>query len=116
MPTPYTRTEAPPAAPGARPRLERPLAGRWLGGVCVGIAEHLGMPVKGMKARHALDTAQHLGPRPRRQLHKAQHGKQHDKQDSLQRTDPDHAESGDHRQQELALVDGPETLQRAQIE
>jgi len=49
MPTPYTRTEAPPAAPGARPRLERPLAGRWLGGVCVGIAEHLGMPVKGIR-------------------------------------------------------------------
>ena len=50
MPTPYTRTEAPPAAPGARPRLERPLAGRWLGGVR-GIAEHLGMPVKGIRGR-----------------------------------------------------------------
>ncbi|MEO6020112.1 MAG: PspC domain-containing protein [Knoellia sp.] len=47
MPTPYERV-APPTDPPAsvRPPLQRPLHGRWLGGVCVGIAHHLGVERK----------------------------------------------------------------------
>ncbi|CCI52429.1 ATP-binding protein [Nostocoides jenkinsii] len=41
MPTPYAA--APAAAP---PRLVRPLAGRQVAGVCAGLAEHLGVPVR----------------------------------------------------------------------
>lgn len=45
-------TAAPPRSPlpgrsaGSRTPLARPLAGRHLGGVCVGIAEHLGLPAR----------------------------------------------------------------------
>lgn len=42
MATPYERLVQPGVVPqGGRPALTRPLNGRWLGGVCAGIAEHL---------------------------------------------------------------------------
>lgn len=46
MATPYERERLRDQAvdlPGGRPALTRPLGGRWLGGVCAGIAEHLGV-------------------------------------------------------------------------
>ncbi|KGN37349.1 ATP-binding protein [Knoellia subterranea] len=44
MATPYERLRDQAAdAPPGRPALTRPLDGRWLGGVCAGIAEHLGV-------------------------------------------------------------------------
>ena len=52
MPTPYDRSSLEaatrPAAPGVagRPPLTRPVAGRRLGGVCAGIARHLGVSVR----------------------------------------------------------------------
>lgn len=39
----------PPTSVAVRPRLERPLAGRWLGGVCAGTAEHLGVDVRAVR-------------------------------------------------------------------
>lgn len=47
MPTPYDRYA--PAPVPARPRLERPLAGRWLGGVCAGIGAHLGVDPRAVR-------------------------------------------------------------------
>ncbi|MFW5469232.1 PspC domain-containing protein [Knoellia sp. CPCC 206435] len=42
MPTPYERVAPPTDLPATgRPPLTRPLRGRWIGGVCAGIAEHL---------------------------------------------------------------------------
>jgi signal transduction histidine kinase/phage shock protein PspC (stress-responsive transcriptional regulator) len=48
VPTPYELPH-PPIGPGERrpvPRLERPVRGRHLGGVCAGLAEHLGLNVR----------------------------------------------------------------------
>ena len=48
MPTPYELPQ-PPIAPGeVRPvhRLERPVQGRYVGGVCAGLAQHLGLSVR----------------------------------------------------------------------
>jgi len=48
VPTPY-QLPPPPIAPGRRPvvhRLERPVQGRHIGGVCAGLAEHLGLNVR----------------------------------------------------------------------
>lgn len=63
MATPYTRAPGPHLAgatgPG-RPPLVRPLAGRWLGGVCAGVALHLGVDVRGI--RIALVILGFLGP------------------------------------------------------
>lgn len=64
MPTPYTRAPG-PQPPGAavvpqRPPLVRPLDGRWLGGVCSGVAQHLGVDVGGI--RIALVVLGFLGP------------------------------------------------------
>lgn len=63
MSTPYTRPGTPPlGSPQAtrRPPLERPLAGRWLGGVCTGVARHLGVDARGI--RIALLLLGVLGP------------------------------------------------------
>lgn len=47
MPTPYERVAQPAEVPlPGRPPLTRPLSGRLVGGVCAGIAEHLGMSVR----------------------------------------------------------------------
>jgi signal transduction histidine kinase/phage shock protein PspC (stress-responsive transcriptional regulator) len=45
MPIPYERPVDAPAAPAA-PRLVRPVDGRQISGVCIGLAEHLGLPVR----------------------------------------------------------------------
>ncbi len=45
MPIPYERPVDAPTAPAA-PRLVRPVDGRQVSGVCIGLAEHLGLPVK----------------------------------------------------------------------
>ena len=60
MATPYDRPPAVSPRPGARPRLERPLAGRWLGGVCIGIADHLGLDPRAI--RWAVAATAILGP------------------------------------------------------
>ncbi len=65
VPTPYQRPVAQLAGGvGAgrtpRPPLVRPLGGRWLGGVCVGVADHLGVDVRGI--RFALAVLTVLGP------------------------------------------------------
>ena len=50
MPTPYERSESVPGARGAprraRPLLHRPVEGRVVGGVCAGLALHLGWDVR----------------------------------------------------------------------
>lgn len=45
MHTPYEVPGGMPAARGQRPPLRRPVRGRVVGGVCAGVAEHLGLPV-----------------------------------------------------------------------
>jgi signal transduction histidine kinase/phage shock protein PspC (stress-responsive transcriptional regulator) len=45
MPTPYERIPAPADQP-VRPVLTRPASGRMVAGVCAGVAQHLGVPVK----------------------------------------------------------------------
>jgi len=47
VPTPYERVASPADLPApGRPPLTRPVAGRWVGGVCVGIAEHLDVSLR----------------------------------------------------------------------
>ncbi len=47
MPTPYERVTQPVELPApGRPPLTRPLSGRWIGGVCAGIAEHLDVSLR----------------------------------------------------------------------
>ena len=47
MPTPYERVTQPAELPApGRPPLTRPLSGRWIGGVCAGIAEHLDVSLR----------------------------------------------------------------------
>jgi len=42
VPTPYERVSQPSDVPvQGRPALTRPVRGRWVGGVCAGIAQHL---------------------------------------------------------------------------
>lgn len=53
MPIPYARPVDAPAAPAA-PRLVRPVAGRQVSGVCVGLAEHLALPVKHVRIAFVL--------------------------------------------------------------
>lgn len=48
MPTPYEPRSA--EAVTATPRLMRPREGRWLAGVCQGLAVHLGLPVMAVRA------------------------------------------------------------------
>lgn len=60
MATPYDRHLTGPAPAGSRPRLERPLAGRSLAGVCAGIAAHLGVDVRGVRWAFVVLTV--LGP------------------------------------------------------
>jgi len=54
--TPYELPQS-PTGPGARRparRLERPVQGRYLGGVCAGLAEHLGLNVRHVRLAFAL--------------------------------------------------------------
>src|SRR5690348_14072660 len=47
MPTPYERVAQPADLPTpGRPPLTRPVSGCWVGGVCVGIAEHLDVSLR----------------------------------------------------------------------
>lgn len=46
MAIPYERVATAPVARSARPPLVRPVVGRRLGGVCAGVAVHLGLPVR----------------------------------------------------------------------
>ncbi|MEO6143290.1 MAG: PspC domain-containing protein [Dermatophilaceae bacterium] len=58
MPTPY-ELPPPPIDPGERRpvrRLERPARGRYVGGVCAGLAEHLGLNVKYVRLAFVLAT------------------------------------------------------------
>ena len=58
MPTPYALPR-PPINPGERRpvrRLERPAQGRYVGGVCAGLAEHLGLNVKYVRLAFVLAT------------------------------------------------------------
>jgi signal transduction histidine kinase len=56
VPTPY-QTPQSPIGPGEQPpvrRLSRPVQGRYLGGVCAGLAEHLGLNVQHVRLAFAL--------------------------------------------------------------
>ncbi|HPB73157.1 MAG TPA: PspC domain-containing protein [Phycicoccus sp.] len=59
MPPPTPPPDA--RLPRARAPLERPLAGRYLGGVCVGIAEHLQVPVRAIRWSAVLLTLSGAG-------------------------------------------------------
>ncbi len=58
MRTPYEISPVPIGPGERRPvrRLERPVQGRYLGGVCAGLAEHLGLNVKYVRLAFALAT------------------------------------------------------------
>ncbi len=58
MPTPYQLPQSPIGPGERRPvrRLERPAQGRYLGGVCAGLAEHLGLNVKYVRVTFVLAT------------------------------------------------------------
>ena len=58
MPTPYARAEAPAPAP---PRMVRPVQGRVLAGVCVGLAAHLRIPVTPVRIAMALLATTGIG-------------------------------------------------------
>lgn len=58
MPTPYELPQSPIDRGERRPvrRLERPAQGRYVGGVCAGLAEHLGLNVKYVRLAFVLAT------------------------------------------------------------
>ena len=58
MPTPYELPQSPIGPGERRPvhRLERPAQGRYVGGVCAGLAEHLGLNVKYVRLAFVLGT------------------------------------------------------------
>jgi signal transduction histidine kinase/phage shock protein PspC (stress-responsive transcriptional regulator) len=58
VPTPYARAEAPAPTP---PRMVRPVQGRVLAGVCVGLAAHLRLPVTPVRVVMALLAATGFG-------------------------------------------------------
>ena len=45
----YERVATVPVVRSARPPLVRPVVGRRLGGVCAGVAGHLGLPVRSVR-------------------------------------------------------------------
>ncbi len=49
MAIPYERVATVPVVRSARPPLVRPVVGRRLGGVCAGVAGHLGLPVRSVR-------------------------------------------------------------------
>ena len=58
VPTPYQLPQTPTGYGERRPlrRLQRPVQGRYLGGVCAGLAEHLGLNVRHVRLAFALAT------------------------------------------------------------